>query len=60
MTIRISLLALATLLFLVVLATISSPAVAHATDPDFEDGLVSSRILSTGPLNVVVFEVSRR
>ncbi len=60
MTIRISLLFLATLLFVIVLATLSNSANAHSDDAILADDFSSSRILATGPLSVVVFEVSRR
>ena len=57
MTIRISIYLLATLLFVTVLAALSSGANAHTISPD-EDDFSSSRILATGPLNIVYFEVS--
>lgn len=60
MTIRLSLLTLAMLLLISVLASLSAPANAYGIEPTDEDGLTARRILSTGPLNIVVFEVSRR
>jgi hypothetical protein len=60
MTIRLSLLLLATLLGLVVLATLSGTASASAIDPALDAAFEARRILSTGPLNVIVFEISQR
>lgn len=58
MTFRISLSILATLLFICVLATLSSTANAHTSNLD-EDAISSIRIMATGPLNIVYFEVRR-
>jgi hypothetical protein len=60
MTLRLSLLFLATLLFLVALATFSGQARAHTGDPAAPGEITASRILATGPLNIIVFTVSRR
>ena len=56
MTVRVSLVLLASLLFVSVLATLSSRADAYALDPEVETGLSSSDMMSSGPLNVIVFE----
>ena len=58
MTIRISIFALAALLFVTVLATLSSAANAYAVDPSVEGEFRATTMLATGPLNLVVFEVS--
>ncbi len=60
MTLRISLVLLASLLFITVLATLSLPADAYAIPPEGDDTLSSARMMSTGPLNVIVFELSGR
>lgn len=59
MPIRNPLFILAMLLLLIVLAPIPGAANAHVAGPDLEAEIAASRMLSTGPLNVVVFEVSR-
>lgn len=59
MTIRLSIIFLATLLFLVVLATLASPADAHADEPATER-VSAVRVLSTGPLSIVVYQLSGR
>ncbi|MEJ6391101.1 hypothetical protein [Gymnodinialimonas ulvae] len=60
MTLRVSLVFLASLLLISVLATLSSSADAYAVSQDAEDALSSVRMMSTGPLNVIVFELSGR
>ena len=60
MTVRVSLVLLASLLFVSVLATLSSTADAYALDPSVEAALSSSRMMSAGPLNVIVFETQVR
>lgn len=59
MTLRISLIVLAGLLFITLLAMLSGPAAARTAPPE-DEAVVSSRIMTTGPLNVVVFRVSAR
>ncbi len=60
MTLRISLVLLASLLFVTVLASLSVPANAYGVTLE-EDGPASSaRMMSAGPLNVIVFEMSER
>jgi len=56
MTLRISLLILASLTLITVLATVS--ANAYPTTPEMEDDLSAVSLLSTGPLNVVTYRVS--
>jgi len=58
MTIRISISLLASLLFVTVLAAFTSGANAHTSGPAEEEDFSSSRILATGPLNIVYFEIS--
>jgi hypothetical protein len=60
MAIRVSLVFLASLLLICVLATLSNPAGAYAVPPEGDVALSSARMMSTGPLNVIVFEVSGR
>lgn len=60
MTVRVSLVLLASLLFVSVLATLSSSAEAYAIDPEAETGLSSTSMMSSGPLNVIVFESQAR
>ncbi len=60
MTVRVSLVLLASLLIVSVLATLSSTAEAYALDPSVEAALSSSRMMSAGPLNVIVFETQAR
>ena len=60
MPLRISLLFLATLLFVSVLAALSMPANAYATPPEQDGGINATDLLSTGPLNVVTYRVSAR
>ncbi|MEX3017098.1 hypothetical protein [Gymnodinialimonas hymeniacidonis] len=60
MTLRISLVLLASLLFVTVLATLSLPADAYAIAPEAEGTLSSAQMMSTGPLNVIIFEISGR
>ncbi|WP_044006228.1 hypothetical protein [Jannaschia sp. CCS1] len=50
---------LALLLTVSVLATVPQGARAHTNGPAEEEEFSSSRILATGPLNVVVYRVSR-
>lgn len=59
MTLRLSLLTIATLLFLTALMALSEPARAH-TGPLAEEGFAASWIMASGPLNVVVFRISGR
>ncbi|MBF9044561.1 hypothetical protein HKCCE4037_14550 [Rhodobacterales bacterium HKCCE4037] len=54
MTVRISLVLLASLLLVTVLATLSHPANAYAVLPEVEDTLSSTELMATGPLNVIV------
>ncbi|OAN78977.1 hypothetical protein A8B78_01040 [Jannaschia sp. EhC01] len=51
---------LASLLIVVVLATAPTGASAHTNAPAEEEDFSASRILATGPLNIVVFRVSGR
>lgn len=51
---------LAPLLIATVLATLPQSASAHTNGPAEEEDFSSSRIMATGPLNVVVFRVSGR
>lgn len=60
MTLRISIVFLASLLLISVLATLSNPAGAYAVTPEVDAALSSVQMMSTGPLNVIVFEVSGR
>ncbi|MEJ6395786.1 hypothetical protein V8J82_21180 [Gymnodinialimonas sp. 2305UL16-5] len=60
MTIRISILALAALLLITVLAALSSAAHAYAVDQIGDQAVTATDMLSTGPLNIVVSEVSQR
>lgn len=50
---------LASLLMVSVLATLPQGAFAHTNGPAEEEDFSSSRIMATGPLNVVVYRVSR-
>ncbi len=58
MILRISLVALVSLLLITLLATLSAPAHAHVNAPAEE--FSASRIMAMGPLNVVVYRVSGR
>ena len=60
MTLRISLVLLASLLFITVLAALSLPADAYAIATEGDQALSSARMMSTGPLNVIIFELSGR
>ena len=60
MTLRISLILLASLLFVSVLATLSLPAEAYGIAPETAEQPTSAQMMSTGPLNVIVFELSGR
>ncbi|GAB5446990.1 MAG: hypothetical protein Gyms2KO_18630 [Gymnodinialimonas sp.] len=51
---------LASLLIVTVLATTPQNASAHTNGPAEEEDFASSRILATGPLNIVYFRVSGR
>lgn len=51
---------LASLLIVILLATVPEGASAHTNDPAEEEYFSSSRIMATGPLNIVTFRVSRR
>lgn len=51
---------MALLLIVTVLATLPQSAIAHSTGPAEEEDFSSSRILATGPLNIVIFRVSGR
>lgn len=50
---------LALLLIVTVLATAPEGASAHSNGPAEEEDFSSSRILATGPLNIVYYRVSR-
>lgn len=51
---------LASLLIVTVLATLPHGAFAHTNGPAEEEDFASSRILATGPLNIVSYRVSGR
>lgn len=51
---------LAPLLIVIVLATVPEGASAHTNGPAEEESFSSSRILATGPLNIVYFRMSGR
>ncbi|WP_341863367.1 hypothetical protein [Gymnodinialimonas sp. 57CJ19] len=51
---------LAPLLIVTVLAALPETATAHTGNPAEEDAFPASRIMATGPLNIVVYRVSGR